>query len=96
MSVAARISTGMASQLETGARGKEVGRDIVLRIAKAFAEPEGVWLDLAGMTHDPEADNDFRRSLAAAIDAEQYLTAEQKRALKKLYRSFRSRPGRHD
>lgn len=90
MSERAQVSTGTVSQLETGLRGKRIGRDVVLRIAKAFSEPEDWWLELAGLGHDGEV-ADFRPSFDDYIDADPHLTAEQKTALKTTYLSFTTR-----
>ena len=80
MAERAQIATGTVSQLETGQRGKRIGREAVLRIAKAFAEPEEWWLELAGLGHDGQV-TDFRPSFADFVDADPYLTQEQKLAL---------------
>lgn len=90
MSERAQVSTGTVSQLETGLRGRRIGRDVVLRIAKAFNEPEDWWLDLAGLGHDGEV-VDFRPTFADYIDGDPHLTAEQKNALKTTYLSFTTR-----
>lgn len=83
----AKIATGMVSLLETGKRGKRIGRDAVLRIAKAFNEPEQWWLDLAGLGSDADVVN-FRPDFGDYIDSDPYLTAEQKLSLKTAYTSF--------
>lgn len=87
MAERAQVATGTVSQLETGQRGKRIGREVVLRFAKAFNEPEEWWLELAGMGTDGTVTN-FRPSFNDYIDADPYLTAEQKEALKTTYLSF--------
>ena len=86
----ANIATGMVSQLETGKRGKGVGRDIVLRIARAMTEPAEWWLDLAGLPYADSTPSEFRPSVTAAIDYDPHLTRAQKRALKTKYQEFLS------
>lgn len=87
MAERASIATGTVSQLETGQRGKRIGREAVLRIAKAFGEPEEWWLELAGLGHDGQVVN-FRPAFGDFVDSDPYLTAEQKLALKTSYISF--------
>lgn len=82
------ISTGMVSQLETGRRGTGIGREIVLRIAKAMSEPEEWWLDIAGLPHTDSTPKQYRPSVSDAIDTDPKLTRVQKRKLKALYDSF--------
>lgn len=81
------ISTGMVSQLETGMRGWRPGRDLVLTVAKAFSEPEDVWLDLTRFAREHDA-IDYRPTFAEYVEAEPYLTAEQKQALITTYKSM--------
>lgn len=85
----AGIATGTVSQLETGLRGQRIGREVVLRIAKAFHEPEEWWLDLAGLGHDGQVTN-FRPTFNDYVDADPHLTEQQKLALKTSYASFTS------
>ena len=77
----------MVSQLETGQRGRRVGREVVLKIAKAFNEPEDIWLDLTRFARDHGV-IDYRPHFRDVVEADPYLTAEQKQALITTYVGF--------
>jgi transcriptional regulator with XRE-family HTH domain len=79
----------MVSLLETGQRGRRPGRELVLKIAKAFNEPEDFWLDLTRFARDHEV-IDYRPHFRDVVEADPYLTAEQKQALITTYVGFRA------
>lgn len=81
------VATGTVSQLETGVRGRRIGREVVLKIAKAFNEPEDIWLDLTRFARD-HAVIDYRPHFRDVVDSDPYLTAEQKHALITTYMGF--------
>ena len=81
------LSSGYISQLETGMRRKNPGRDIVLKIAKAFSEPEDIWLDLTKFARDHDV-IDYRPHFRDVVDADPFLLPEQKQALITTYNGF--------
>ena len=81
------ISPGVVSMLETGQRGKRPGRELVLKIAKAFNEPEDIWLDLTRFARDHDV-VDYQPSFREVIEADPYLTKPQKDALLTTYFGF--------
>lgn len=93
----AGVGGATISMLESGKRGRGIGRDLVLKIAKAFNEPEDWWLDLT--SHKRDADViDYRPAFRDFVEADPYLTSEQKTALITTYIGFtsaRRRRGRH-
>lgn len=81
------IAPGMISLLETGQRGRRPGRELVLKIAKTFNEPEDVWLDLTRFARDHAA-IDYRPDFREVVESDAYLTREQKDALITTYLGF--------
>ena len=81
------INAGMVSLLETGQRGRRPGRELVLKIAKAFNEPEDIWLDLTRFARDHDA-IDYRPSFHEVVETDPYLTVDQKKALITTYVGF--------
>ena len=91
------IAAGMVSLLESGQRGRRPGRELVLKIAKAFNEPEDWWLDMTRYKRDHGV-IDYRPAFRDVVEADPYLTSEQKHALITTYIGFtsaRRRRGRH-
>ena len=83
------ITAGWVGLVETGARGKEPQRDLVVRVSQVLKDPLDPWLEVAGLK---DAD---RPSVAAAlppfrdfVERLPELTADQKRTLIVLYGSF--------
>ena len=81
------INPGMVSLIEQGKRGRRPGRDLVLKIAKAFNEPEDWWLDLTRFATDHDV-IDFRPTFREFVESDPYLTSDQKAALITSYLGF--------
>lgn len=81
------INPGMVSLIEQGKRGQRPGRDLVLKIAKAFNEPEDWWLDLTRFASDHDV-VDYRPTFREFVEADPYLTSDQKQALITSYIGF--------
>lgn len=89
------LSGGYVSQLESGARGRRVGRDQVLKLARglraSMKETERL-LQASGHLDGLPAGSDQRPSFESFVNSEPMLTRDQKEMLLRLYRSYVPRP----
>lgn len=82
-------SNGYIAQLETGARGKRPGRDVVVSIAQHLNAPLAELLRAAGLL-EPGDDliPEGRPSFETFVNTDPALRTDQKRVLIDLYRSW--------
>lgn len=81
------FTNGFISQIETGARGRNPSREVVLKLAQVLRAPVQEWLAMTGHRPDPDRPHypTGRPSFRDFVETDPSLTEEQKQTLLSLY-----------